>query len=84
MSKGAFPYTGTCMPKSKSGLTGSGKMSSAHGTNTGNAYHAVKNAGATTVGKGVRGFKSGIPGNKAPMNDASKHAKQPSGHKSKA
>lgn len=77
MAKGALPYTGRCMSKSKALLTGSGKMSSAHGLNTGNKYHGVRNAGETTVGKNVRSFKSGLPGKAGYDGGGTAHAKQP-------
>ena len=84
MGKGAFTYEGgRSMPKSKSGLTGSGKMSSAHGLNSGNATKGMRHAEGR-IGAGCKGFSSGIPGDKSPVNSAAHHAKQPSGHKSKA
>lgn len=56
MPKGAHPYTGksmrtSCMPKSQ------GKMSSSHGTNSGNPTKGMR-GGDGRVGAGTRGFKS--------------------------
>lgn len=88
MSKGAFPYTGTKLSSSRGDLkTKPGRMSGAHGTNTGNKYHGVCNAGPTTVGKDCRPFKSGLSGvGDAGLEggSATRHAKQPGGHKDKA
>lgn len=86
MSKGAFKYgAGKRMSGSKSGLTGSGKMSSAHGT-TGQSKNNNMNrtTGGDMVGAGTRTFhKDGIKQYSGVKGDT-KHASQPSGHKSKA
>lgn len=48
-----------CMPKSHMPKS-EGKMSSAHGTNSGDSTKGLRNADGR-VGAGKRGFKSGIP-----------------------
>lgn len=87
MSKGAFPYTGTPLSRAKSGLTKTGRIPATHGTNTGDRYYNVRHTGPTTVGKECRGFKSGLQGvGEAGLvsGSATKHGKQPKGHKSDA
>ena len=84
MSKGSFTYgAGKRMSSSKSGLTGSGKMSSAHGLNSGNSTKGMRHAEGR-VGAGCPGFKSGIPSDAGYKGGGTAHADQPSGHKSKA
>lgn len=83
MSKGAYKYEGgKCMSSSKSGLTGTGKMSSAHGLNSGNPTKGLRHPEGR-VGKGSP-FKSGIPSEAGYKGGSTAHANQPSGHKSKA
>lgn len=86
MAKGAFTYgAGKRMSGSKTGLTGRGKMSGAHGT-TGQSRdnNMDRTTGGYMIGAGTRTFhKNGIKqysGEKG----GPKHADQPSGHKSKA
>lgn len=84
MSKGAFTYgAGKRMSSSKSGLTGSGKMSSAHGLNSGNSTKGMRHPEGR-VGADCPGFSSGIPSEAHKRGGSNPHADQPSGHKSKA
>lgn len=63
---------------------GGPKMSSAHGTNGQSKDNNMSQGGDNRVGKGCPGFKSGIPGEAHVRTPIAGHAKQPSGHKSKA
>ena len=84
MPKGAYTYEGgKKMSCSKSGLTGSGRMSSAHGLNSGNSTKGMRHP-ENRVGADCPGFKSGIPAEAHKRGGFDPHASQPSGHKSKA
>ena len=84
MSKGAFTYgAGKRMSSSKSGLTGSGKMSSAHGLNSGNSTKSMRHAEGR-IGAGCPGFEKGLLGEPGYKGGGTAHAAQPSGHKKDA
>lgn len=85
MSKGAYKYEGgKCMSGSKAGLTGSGKMSAAHGTNGQSTKNNMNRNPSGAVGSGCRTFSKGIPGEAHVRTPIAGHAKQPSGHKKDA
>lgn len=86
MSKGAFTYgAGKRMSGSKTGLTGSGKMSSAHGT-TGQSKdnNMNRNTGGYRIGSDCPTFKHEGYKTAGYSGGATKHASQPSGHKKNA
>lgn len=84
MAKGAFTYgAGKRMSSSKSGLTGSGRMSGAHGLNSGNPTKGMRHPEGR-VGADCGTFKSGIPSEAGYKDGGTAHAKQPQGHKDKA
>lgn len=76
-SKGAFPYPGQCMSKSRPNLTGSGKMKSSHGTTGGSKTNNMNQHVGNSVGHGCRPFKSGSYKQAGYSGGATKHAKQP-------
>lgn len=67
----------------KSGLTGSGKMSSAHGNGSGNPTKGMRHAEGR-LGASCRSFKSNLSSTTGGQTGGPKHASQPQGHKSKA
>lgn len=82
MSKGAFKYEGgRSLSNSRPNLSGKGRMSGAHGTNTGNPAHGMTNPQGR-LGSDCRPFRSDAYTQAGPK--ANGHATQPSGHKSKA
>lgn len=88
MSKGAYKYSGSgskCMSSKRTGLTGSGKVSSAHGTNGQSKDNNMdRNSGGYRIGSGTRTFKKESYPIAGPTKPYPKHAGQPSGHKDKA
>lgn len=89
MSKGPYRYSeisgSKCMSPSQGALKrGQGKMSSAHGTNGQSKSNNMNQNVGNSVGAGCRPFRSGLPGKAGYDGGGTAHAKQPSGHKSKA
>lgn len=85
MSKGAFKLrTDKAMSGKKTGLTGSGKMSSSHGcTGQSKDNNMTRTTGGYMIGKGTRTFhKNGIKQYSGVKGDT-RHANQPK-HKSLA
>lgn len=86
MSKGAYTYgAGSRMSGKRTGMSGSGKMSGAHGT-TGQSKdnNMSRKSGGHTLGDCCRTFHhDGIKQHSGVPNDT-KQASQPSGHRSKA
>jgi len=86
MGKGAFSYgAGKCMSSKSSGMSGTGKMSSAHGTNGQSKNNNMnQNTGGDRIGSNCRTFKHEAYPVAGPAKPYPKHAGQPGGHKSKA
>lgn len=68
------------MSTSKAGLTGTGRMSSAHGTTGQSKNNNMNRNNSDAIGKGCRTFRSGIPGEAGYKGGGTAQAKQPKGH----
>lgn len=85
MSKGAYKYEGgKRMPATKSGLTGTGRMSSAHALVQNKSPTKGMRHAEGRLGADCPGFRSGIPSEPGYKGGSTAHGKQPKGHKSDA
>lgn len=80
--KGKYSGPGSkCMSGSRTGLSGKGKMSNAHGTNGQSKDNNMsRNTGGYRIGSNCRTFKSGLPSQPTQARGYPTHADQPSGH----